>query len=130
MEMLVGTKLTKETRVGSETIHWKQGSFVGFGGDRSQTYDVFKYKAPNGGLVPVYVQSGYDSPAEMVADSKLQYGMNNGVFFLVLHDKSQTPYQHRFIQNDIQKMFSAANSWVKKTGYDLSWIAGDYLRNF
>ena len=66
-------------------------------------------------------------------DGRLQYGMNDGVFFLVFHDKSQTPYQRRFIQSHMQKQLDMANAWLKAyTGgkTDLSWIAGEYLRNF
>ena len=54
-------------------------------------------------LVPLYVQHDYDSPMKIVRDERLQYCMNHGVFLAVLHDKSQTPYQHLFIQNEIQR---------------------------
>ena len=60
----------------------------------------------------------------------MQYGMNNGVFFVVLHDKSQTPYQHRFIQTEIEKNLYKANEILKNysANYgDMSWAAGDYL---
>ena len=81
--------------------------------------------------MPVYVQDGYDSPDKMVCDKKLQCGMNDGVFFLVYHDKEQKPYQHHFIQNDTHKKLYEANDGLKFVGIPgILWIAGDQLRDF
>ena len=56
--------------------------------------------------------------------------MQEGVLFFVLHDKSQTPYQHRFKTNDLQKFAYAANEILKMARrIDLSWVAGDYLHD-
>ena len=130
MAAFYGIELTKKELVGSVTINWKQRSFLGIGGDHSQKYNIFNYETPHKSLVPLYVQHDYVSPDKIVCNEKMQYGMNNGVFFVVLHDKSQTPYQHRFIQTEIQKNLYKANEILKNysANYgDMSWAAGDYL---
>ncbi|XP_071946983.1 uncharacterized protein [Antedon mediterranea] len=114
----------------TKTIHWKQGSVFGFGGDRSQTYRECHYKMSNGKIIVVFVQSDWDIPKPLQLDSKLQYGLNNGNIFFVLHGKEQTPYQHRFEMNPMQTGLFYANEILKQIkGYDASWIAGDYLHN-
>lgn len=131
--VLKGLTLQKNARKDHIAISWKQGSVMGFGGDRSQSYNVYEYIGPNGSPVPVFIQSDWDIPENITIDSRVQYGMNEGVLFLVLHDKSQTPYQHRFMKNFTQKALYAANALIKsRTGgiVDASWIAGDYLRDF
>lgn len=131
--VLRGMTLTKNKQITQTTIHWKQGSVLGIGGDCSQSYNVFEYCGPNGDVILVYVQQSFGAPQKLTVDGKLQYGMNDGVFFLVLHEKTQTPYQHRFIQNIGQKAAYAANALLKAyTGgiVDASWCMGDYLRDF
>ena len=126
-------ELKKKEATGKVTLRWKQGSFFGIGGDRSQTYNVFTYETTQSGKVFVYIQDGYDSPDKMICDKKLQFGMNDGVFFLVYHDKEQTLYQHRFIQNDSQEKLNQANDWLEPNTMgigDLSWVLGDYPRDF
>ena len=88
MAAFYGIELTKKGSVGSVTINWKQGSIIGIGGDHSQKYNIFNYETPHKSLVPLYVQHDYDSPDKIVCNERMQYGMNNGVFFVVLHDKS------------------------------------------
>ena len=130
MAAFYGIELTKKELVGSVTINWKQGSFLGIGGDHSQKYNIFNYETPHKSLIPLYIQHDYDSPEKIVCNEKMQYGMNKGVFFMVLHDKSQTPYQHHFIQTEIQKNLYKANEILKNysANYgDMSWAAGDYL---
>lgn len=132
-DMLRGMELKKKDLVSNVKVSWKQGALLGIGGDRSQTYSIVNYETTQGGSVPVYIQDGYDKPDKLVCDERLQFGISDGVFFLVYHDKSQTPYQHRFIQNDMQKRLYAGNAWLKSytAGYaDLSWASGDYLRDF
>ena len=131
--VLKGTPLKKGNYKEHISISWKQGSFLGIGGDWSQSYSVYEYIGPNGSPVPVFIQSGWGVPESLTIDSSLQYGMNEGTFFLVLHDKSQAPYQHRFIKNFTQKALYAANALLKaKTGgmLDVAWIIGDYLHDF
>ena len=130
MAPFYGMELTKKELVGSLTINWKQGSFLGIGADHSQKYNRFNYETPHKALILLYIQHDYDSPEKIVCNEKMQYGMNDGVFFMVLHDKSQTPYQHRFIQTDIQKNLYKANEILKNYSanyVDMSWAAGDYL---
>ena len=130
---LMGMTLTKERQVQTIDVSWKQGSFLGLGGNRSQRYTVFEYKSPNGAPIPVYIQSGYSAPDRLTVNNSLQYGMSDGVFFIVYHDKSQTPYQHRFTTNFYQKAAYLANTALKTTTVglvDLSWAVGDYLHNF
>ena len=128
MGSLKGEPLTLKSRGETVTVSWKQGSFVGFGGDRSQNYVLCDYSTSRGNSVPVYIQGGYDIPQELVIDSRLQYGTQDNVLFFVYHDKSQTPYQERFRCNGLQKFVYAANDLLKLAkGIDVSWMAGNYL---
>ncbi|XP_072044195.1 uncharacterized protein [Amphiura filiformis] len=126
----LGKKVEFDSVVATKTVHWKQGSVLGIGGDRSQTYKECHYKIDGSGIVVVFVQSDWDIPKPLTLTNKLQYGLNNGNIFFVLHDKEQTPYQHRFEMNPMQTGLYYANELLKKIkGYDASWIAGDYLHN-
>lgn len=129
----MGMTLTKEKQVQTIDVSWKQGSFLGVGGDKSQRYTVFEYKSPNGAPIPVYIQSGYSAPDRLTVDNRLQYGMSEGVFFIVYHDKSQTPFQHRFTTDLYQKAAYLANEALKMKTHglaDLSWALGHYLHDF
>ena len=130
MGCLRGETLTLKSRGETVTVAWKQGSFVGFGGDRSQKYVLCDYTTGIGNSVPVYIQDGYDIPQELIIDSKLQYGTQDNVLFFVYHDKSQTPYQERFRCSGLQKFVYAANDILKiAKGIDISWVVGNYLVN-
>lgn len=130
MGSLKGEPLTLKSRGETVTVSWKQGSFVGFGGDRSQNYVLCDYSTSRGNSVPVYIQGGYDIPQKLVIDSRLQYGTQDNVLFFVYHDKTQTPYQERFRCNGLQKFVYAANDLLKLAkGIDISWLAGNYLKN-
>ena len=110
------------------TVNWKQGSFIGFGGDRSQHYVLCEYTSSSGNSIPVYVQDGYDIPQKLTIDSRLQYGTHDNVLFFVYHDKSQTPYQERFRCSGLHKFLYATNAFLKtEKGIDISWVAGNYL---
>ena len=131
-DSLYGMQLKKKRMIKSITINWKQGSFLGKGGDRSQTYTIFEYETAFGDVLPVYIQKGYDAALTLVCDQRFQYGISDGVVFLVLHDKQQKPYQHRFILNDLHAAAYAGNAWlIAATGghCDLSWVVGDYLHD-
>ncbi|XP_053409108.1 uncharacterized protein LOC123560283 [Mercenaria mercenaria] len=130
-DLLRGLKLTNKGKKDTVTVSWKQGSFIGFGGDRTQVYELYEYETPQGSLLLVYIQKDFDTPDILVCDGRIQYGMNNGVLFLVYHDKEQKPYQHRFVSNQMQKAAYLVNELVKKQAYglDLLWVAGDYLRD-
>jgi hypothetical protein len=122
--------LTLVSKGSTQTVSWKQGSVLGFGGDHSQQYVLCTYKLSGGDTVPVYVQASYDIKESMTINSSLQYGMQEGVLFFVYHDKSQTPYQYRFRSTNLEKFALAANEVLKMArGVDLSWIAGEYLHN-
>ena len=127
---LRGETLTLKSRGETVTVNWKQGSFLGFGGDRSQNYVLCDYTTSNGNSVPVYIQGGYDIPQSLKIDSRLQYGTQDNVLFFVYHDKSQTPYQERFRCNGLQQFVYAANTVLKMAkGIDISWAVGNYLVN-
>ena len=130
MSFMKGQTLTLKSKGQTVTVNWKQGSVLGFGGDRSQNYVLCDYTTSGGQSIPVYVQGGYDIPRSLTVNSSLQYGMQEGVLFFVLHDKSQTPYQHRFTTTALQKFAYAANEILKMAkGVDLSWVVGDYLHD-
>ena len=129
-EFLFAMQLKKQETMGEVTITWKQDGILGIDEYRSAKYNLFTYETPQGGKVPVYIQDWYDCPDIMVINDKLQCGMNDGVFFLVYHNREQKPFQHHFILNDAQKKLYQENDWLKFMGIsDLSWITGDYLRN-
>ena len=130
MSFIKGQTLTLKSKLQTVTVKWKQGSVLGLGGDRTQNYVLCDYTTSGGQSIPVYVQSGYDIPQGLTVNSSLQYGMLDGVLFFVLHDKSQTPFQHRFMTNALQNFAYAANEILKMAkGVDLSWVAGDYLHD-
>ena len=130
MSFLKGQTLTLESKGRTVTVSWKQGSFLGFGGDSKQDYALCKYNTSGGEPVAVFIQSGYDIQRKLTVNSSLQYGMQNGILFFVYHDKSQKPYQHRFMTNNLQKFAVFANELLKLArGVDLSWVAGDYLHD-
>lgn len=129
MSQLKGETITLKEQGGAVKIQWKQGSFLGVGGDRTQTYRLCTYALSSGSEIPVYIQTNYSVPDEMDIDSKLQYGMQEGVIFYVYHDKEQKPFQHRFRSNALQKFAYMANAITKLKGIDLSWVAGDYLHD-
>ena len=109
------------------TIHWKQDSFFGFGGDRYQTYEVCKYQdISTQEIIPVYIQNGWEIPQFLTIDSRLQCGLNHGIMFLVLHDKEQKPYQNRFFGKSDHPENMQTKNFV---GYDASWLVGEYLHN-
>lgn len=79
----------------------------------------------NGKQIPVYIQKGYSIPENLTVDSRLQYGSQSGIMFLVYHDKSQKPFQHRFVAE-------LGNSWMKQYTYgvlDPSAYMGEYLHD-
>ena len=130
MGSLKGEVLTLKSKGETVTVQWKQGSFVGFGGDRSQNYILCDYTTSRGNSVPVYIQAGWDIPQKLTVNSDLQYGAQDNVLFFVYHDKSQTPFQERFRCNGLQKFLYAANDVLKMAkGLDISWAVGNYLVN-
>jgi len=131
------------------TVNWKQGSFLGFGGDRSQKYQLmmFQIKGTKGEIV-VFVQHDFVHRFQgtVKIDSSWQYGLNNGDIFFVVHDKEQTIYQHRFVQSETQKIFYTANKTLTSalaalaagaglgakstlSTFELGWVVGDYLHD-
>ena len=113
MYSLKGQKLNLNEKGPPITIHWKQGSFFGIGGERSQTYFTCQYVTNIGLIIPIYIQSSYDIPEILTIDSRLQYGEQEGTLFFVLHNQEQKPFQQRFRGS---------------TGL-VPWASGDYLIN-
>ena len=129
---LRGETLTLKSKGQTVAVSWKQGSFLGFGGDRSQNYVLCEYTTSNGNSVPVYIQGGYDIPQRLTVNSNLQYGTQDNVLFFVYHDKSQTPFQERFrCSAGFQKFVYATNTVLilMANGIDISLLAGNYLVN-
>lgn len=129
MGSLKGETLAFREKRKTVTIHWKQDSIAGWGGDKHQTYVLCAYATRNGYSVPIYIQEGKEIKQNFTIDFRFQYGTQDDVLFFVLHDKSQTPYQKRFRCNGLQKFADAANELLKMVGLDLSWISGDYLKD-
>ena len=117
MSSLKGQTLTLQKQVEIVTIEWKQGSFMGFGGDMVQHYSLCDYQTPTKRHIQVYIQQGFDVPHKLTIDSDLQYGVHERPF-LVLHDKSQKIYQHRF---------KPPTSYFGAVVAAENWFAGDYL---
>ena len=133
MDCLKGMTLKRNKFELEIQIKWKQGSFLGYGGDKTQSYKVYIYESPNRATVPVFIQKGWTAHDPIIIKNDLQYGMIDGVFFLVYHDKSQTPYQHRFLQGMPQRLLHSTNEFLKNVTngtLDLSWAVGEYLHNF
>lgn len=129
MGSLKGETLALREKRETLTIHWKQASVAGFGGDKSQTYILCEYATRNGYSVPIYIQEGYEMKQNFTIDFRFQYGTQDNVLFFVYHDKSQKPYQERFRCNGLEKFVYAANDLLKMAGIDISWIAGHYLKD-
>lgn len=129
MGSLKGETLALREKRETVTIHWKQDSWGGIGGDRSQTYVLCEYATRNGYSIPIYIQEGYEIKQNFTIDFRFQYGLQDNVMFFVFHDKSQKPYQQRFRCYGLQKFVYAANEVLKLTGVDISWIAGEYLED-
>ena len=59
-----GQTLIKEKELYVKKIEWKQGSFMGKGGDKSQMYTVCIYKF--GEIdIPVYIAEGFEIPQHL-----------------------------------------------------------------
>lgn len=129
MGSLKGETLAFREKRETLTIHWKQGSIGGFGGNRSQTYVLCEYATSNENSVPIYIQEGYDIKQYFTIYFRFQYGAQDSVLFFVYHDKSQKPYQERFRCDGLQKFVYAANELLNMAGLDISWIAGEYLKD-
>ena len=55
--------------VRTTTVQWKQGSFLGIGGDRSQTYHECHYTI-DGQILVVFVQSDMDIPKPITINNR------------------------------------------------------------
>ena len=96
-----------------KTINWKQGSFMGVGGSRQQTYWNTEYSLYPGANVRVYKQTSFGWPPQSIRiNSDYQYGHVDGKLILVHHDKEQWPYEDRFC-------YACRGSWS----------SGEYLKN-
>ncbi|KAI1324266.1 hypothetical protein F5Y16DRAFT_402551 [Xylariaceae sp. FL0255] len=121
------------------TIHWSQSRK-----DRSETYYVSKFTNKAGGseqdLIFVQVsklhelaeKSQGDEKYTLVIDENWQYGQrkDGSNRFLVYHDKSYEPYQHRFVENFITQAGGAAAEIAKSLGYPVVDKVGDLAKRF
>ena len=111
--MIERKTLSFEEDYGKKTIHWKQGSFLGWGGDREQAYWDAEYSLSPGTNVRVFKQISFGQPAQSITiNSDYQYGHVDGKLILVHHDKEQWPYEDRFC-------YACRGSWS----------SGEYLKN-
>lgn len=92
----------------------------------------------------VFVANYYNFENTIIIDENVQYGVEGGVMFLVKHGEDQRGhgiYQWRFAnaagglsisQNAAIAGNAAFSAFMQTKGVpiDLSWIAGDPLRNF
>ncbi|KAJ6636405.1 hypothetical protein Bhyg_14995 [Pseudolycoriella hygida] len=132
MSQFRGLKIERKTKLESVSISWKQGSLLGFGGDQTHIYKVYIYAFENGANILLFCQDSMSPPYTIEIDEKLQCGFQNGEMFLVLHDKSRTPFQFRFVENENTIAAWAAYGMKQLkhfVGYDFSWVAGEYLRD-
>ena len=131
MDFLKSMELVLVEENGKEDISWKQGSFCGVGGNKKQTYKLCIYKVSRKNKnILVYIEKDCKTPEQMCVDAKLQYGMNNGILFLVYHNKRQMPNQDRFMSRPAEETVENSRQLQKHfTKYDSSWIPRDYLRN-
>ena len=127
MGSLKGETLEFREKRETLTIHWKQESLFGIGGNKTQTYVLCEYATRNENIVPIYIQEGYEIKQNFTIDSRFQYGLQDKVMFFVYHDKSHKPYQQGFRCDGLQKFVYAANELLKMVGVDISWFAGEYL---
>ncbi|XP_072022873.1 uncharacterized protein [Amphiura filiformis] len=113
----------------SKVVRWKQDSFVGFGGDREQTYKECIYKTEKGNVI-VFVQSDFETRSRIAFDSGFQYGLTKAYqLFFVLHDKRQKPYQKRFqITPTSDTLLARYDKTNQPSALDVSWMFGKYLR--
>ena len=145
--------LYKERFVRSEDVNWKQGSFLGIGGNREEEYNLYLYK--NGhDLYFFYFQEGYETPETLDlcnVNGYHQYGTlvpgsGSEGYFSVIHDTDNTPYQRRFklglkgadgFSETILRLTANLPHEVGFKGFNLgtfggyvSWVVGNYLRNW
>ncbi|KAJ6648715.1 hypothetical protein Bhyg_03946 [Pseudolycoriella hygida] len=129
-----GKSITKTETLTPITITYKHGSFFGFGGNHTNTYMVYVYKFDNSGeTIHFFCQDTLNAPEKLTISNELQYGLQNGNMFLVLHDKSRKIYQHRFVASNNPLVVAAqqANQQLKNSiQVDLSAFVGDLLRDF
>ena len=135
----------------TETIKWRQGKM------REAEYVVVDASLGNND-VPLFIQSAKkgefldrcntssdnDKICKVKVDNRFQYGIdkNKENSFLVFHNKTNKPYQHRFFtESTIRRLISAAKSGSKGIGYlpakafdkflgGTKSFLGDYLRDF
>ena len=114
-----GSTLELKSKGETVRVEWKQ-----WFQSRHQSYTVCKYTL-SGNPIPVYIQKDYDIPNHLTVDSRLQYGSQSGIVFFVYHDKSQTPFQQRFIDGMSREWLN--NFFGRFT--DSSAFIGDYLQD-
>eukprot|EP00092_Neocalanus_flemingeri_P008104 GFUD01008744.1.p1 GENE.GFUD01008744.1~~GFUD01008744.1.p1 ORF type:complete len:181 (-),score=16.85 GFUD01008744.1:138-680(-) len=145
--------LYKDRFVRSEDVKWKQGSFLGIGGNQEEEYNLYLYKNGKDRYF-IYFQEGYDTPSKLdLCDvngqhqyGTLEPGTGSSGYFSVIHDTGNTPYQRRFklglegadgfsqtilrltanLPHDVD--FFGLN--LATFGGDVNWVVGNYLKNW
>ena len=141
MQHLLGTNLKLVEHIKNVSFDYKNGSFLGFGGDQSGTYSVCSYADTKNGKLQylIFIESGREIPQQMTISKDWQYGLENGMIFFVIHGnerKKHGIYQWRFMKaaGEIglkKDIFIYTYGAIKENlKVDLSWIAGDALRDF
>ncbi|RAH44657.1 uncharacterized protein BO95DRAFT_171834 [Aspergillus brunneoviolaceus CBS 621.78] len=129
------------------TVRWQQ-TFR----DRHEDYWICKWtnKTTPGDQGVIFVQASKleqlksrkvdGDDLTVVVSDEFQYGQKKDQSnrFLVYHDKSNKPYQHRFMENTLTSLGSKGADFVISLGYSdvskvediLKHFIGDYLKDF
>ena len=92
MSALKGETLTLKSKGETVTIHWKQGSFFGVGGDKNQDYVLCDYALASGNHVPVYIQRRYDIPRSLtilIPDCSMECRRMSCSLFITIRNRNR-----------------------------------------
>lgn len=114
---------------------------------RTQAYNLCTYNSELlGKNIPVFIQAERGKDPTYTINNEFQFGVDGEVFFLVNHDKEHRGhgiYQWRFFKEAgglsalknvgegiLGAIGKAGGEYLGIGAVDLSWIAGDPLRDF
>ncbi|KIW92486.1 uncharacterized protein Z519_06333 [Cladophialophora bantiana CBS 173.52] len=118
------------------TIHWSQMLR-----SRNEDYWLCKYTVESG-AEKIYVQASKleefkqkkkdGKDFTFVVDDSFQYGQDKEKTkrFLVFHDKSNKPYQHRFVENTYTELGGKAADFLESLGFKDAGTVEDVARRF
>ncbi|KAK1989896.1 hypothetical protein LX36DRAFT_460039 [Colletotrichum falcatum] len=140
MSSLIGKgdtiRITDE--LGKITVNWSQG-----GREQQEYYTPFHFQVTKGGSSSgiIFVQTNrhhaliqkairVEDYLSVQVDETFQYGdsSDQSKRFLVFHDKTNKPYQHRFVENPLTVI--AAKAVGKELVGLVKPAFGDYLHHF